>query len=412
MKSIKIVIPVLVGILFFFLNCKKVTAPISPKMRKLTADEIKVVESSQDFGTKLFKQIVQIEQDKNIFISPLSVSMALGMALNGAAGNTFQAMQSTLQFQNMTSEQINQAYRSLLQLLRNLDPKVIFEIANSIWYRQDLQFEKNFIDLNKKYFDATINPLDFGNPNAINTINNWVKEKTRNKIQKIIGRINPENIMFLINAIYFKGTWKFQFEKELTTEEPFFKTDGSQITCMMMSQRGTFRYLSQPDFEAVDLPYGKGDFYMTIILPHPNTNIDSLIFMISPDLLQQWVKNFSELDGLVEIPRFKLTYKIDLIPVLTELGMGIAFDRYAADFSNLYKGPQNVFISSALHKTFVEVDEEGTEAAAVTSIGFSATSVGGGGFYFRADRPFFFIIREKSSNTILFAGKIVEPQEQ
>jgi serine protease inhibitor len=399
---------VLLVLLFSFSFCEMVTTPISKSVRTLTADEIKLVSSDNDFGIDLFKEVVNLQPEKNVFISPLSVSMALGMTLNGAADSTYQAMKSTLRLNGLTQDQINEAYESLIELLRNLDPKVTFQIANSIWYRNTLTFEKPFIDTNKKYFDALVSGLDFNSPNAVFTINNWVKENTNNKIEEIVDNISPEEIMFLINAIYFKGMWHYQFDKNLTQTGMFTLPDGSQISCDMMSQELECRYLVTDEFQAVDLPYGKGDYYMTIFLPKTNIKINPLINQLEAEKVFSWLGSFSDQQGVVQFPKYKLEYQLQLNDVLTKMGMGIAFDPYKANFTRLYNGPFNAFISSVLHKTFVQVDEEGTEAAAVTSVTVGITSIGGS-FYFRADRPFFFFIRENLSNTILFAGKIVKP---
>lgn len=396
-------------ILLTFLFCDRVTAPISKNVRDLTVNEVKLVNSGNEFGVDLFKQVITAETDKNVFISPLSVSMALGMTLNGAADSTFRAMQAALRLNGLSQPEINESYQSLIRLLRNLDPKVAFQIANSIWYRNSLSFAKQFIDTNKKYFEAVVQGLDFNSPQAVRTINQWVKEKTNSKIDKIVNEINPSDIMFLINAIYFKGMWQFQFDKNLTSDSQFHLPDGSQTACKMMTQEMECRYLETEDFQAVDLPYGKGDYYMTIFLPKPDKELNVLISRLTTGLLLGWLNNFSEQKGIVQFPKFELEYELKMNAVLSAMGMGIAFDPTRANFTRLYSGTQNAYISSVLHKTYVKVDEEGTEAAAVTSVTIGVTSIGGG-FNFRANRPFFFFIRENQSNTILFAGKIVEPE--
>jgi len=294
----------------------------------------------------------------------------------------------------------------LIKLLTGLDPEVQFQIANSIWYRQGLTPEEEFINLNKTYFDALVSGLDFSDPNAAKTINAWVDENTNGKIKEIVDSpIDPLIVMFLINAIYFKGTWTYQFDKDQTTDDWFILPDGTGKPCKMMEQRGLYKYFSNDDFQAVDLPYGDGSFSMTIFLPHPQRDIDSLIAKFDHESFNYWISCLSFLSDSFDIyiPKFTLEYELKLNDALQTLGMGIAFSP-AADFSKMYKDV-GVWIDQVIHKTFVQVDEEGTEAAAVTSVSMTYGPPPG----FRVDRPFVFVIRENQSQTILFIGKIVEP---
>ncbi|PIP11582.1 MAG: proteinase inhibitor I4 serpin, partial [bacterium (Candidatus Stahlbacteria) CG23_combo_of_CG06-09_8_20_14_all_40_9] len=279
----------------------------------------------------------------------------------------------------------------------------------SIWYRQEFSFEEEFINLCKTYFNALVRGLDFNDPNAADTINGWVEENTNGRIKEIVDKpIDPWIVMFLINAIYFKGTWTYEFDEELTKDDWFYLPDGSRKPCKMMEQRSEYNYFSNPDFQAVDLPYGDGDFSMTVFLPHPQKNIDSLIAEFNEENWDNWINSFSKDSGDIYIPKFTLEYGIKLNDVLKALGMGIAFDPYQADFTKMYK-PGGIWIGEVKHKTFVEVNEEGTEAAAVTSVEIELGTGGPSGFYMRVDRPFVFVIRENKSQAILFMGKIVEP---
>ncbi len=382
--------------------------PTAPVARDLTPLEKQLVESDNKFGFKLFNEIIKQEQDKNIFISPLSVSMALGMTVNGANGETQAAMERTLELAGLTTEDINRSYQSLIGLLTNLDRKVIFQIANSIWYRQGMNFEQEFIDRNQIYFDALVRALDFGDPNSVVTINDWVKDNTNGKIKKIIDNIDPNIVMFLMNAIYFKGTWTYEFDKELTQDDFFKLTDDSRKPCKMMVQTNEFNYFENDDFQAIDLPYGDKQFNMTVLLPRSSNDIDSLIEGLNNRNWSQWLTNFSPDSVTLQFPKFKLEYEIKLNDVLAALGMGIAFTG-AADFTGMYK-PGGLWIDYVKHKTFVEVNEEGTEAAAVTVVAIDE-SLGGPEppKFMRVDRPFVFVIRENHSGTLLFMGKIVEP---
>lgn len=392
----------------FFMRCaSNPTESDNIPIRDLTTAEKSLVQSDNRFGFKLFKKIVEAEADKNIFISPLSVSMALGMTLNGANGATQEAMENTLELAGMSTEEINKAYKSLIELLTQLDPKVIFQIANSIWYRDSWTFEQDFIDLNKTYFNALVRGLDFNDPNSVDIINAWVEDNTNGKIETIIKQIDPETVMFLINAIYFKGTWTYEFDEDLTQDDWFTLPDGAKKSCKMMMQTGEFDYLENDDFQAIDLPYGDGEFRMTILLPKPEKNIDSLIEQFNEENWNSWLDSFSADSVTLQLPKFTLEYEITMNDVLKALGMEIAFTG-AADFTRMYK-PGGLFVSYVKHKTFVEVNEEGTEAAAVTVIGMTDSASGPDIKFMRIDRPFVFMIRENHTETILFIGKIVEP---
>lgn len=392
-----------------FMQCTQ--NPISSADRispELTVVEKQLVKSDNKFGFKLFKEIVKEQKDKNIFISPLSVSMALGMTYNGANGKTKEAMRKTLELADLTIREVNKSYQSLIELLTRLDPKVRFQIANSIWYRQEFSFEQEFINLNMTYFNAEVRGLDFNDPNASKVINGWVDENTNGKIKKIVDVIDPSMVMFLINAIYFKGTWACEFDENLTKDDWFILFDGSKKPCKMMMQGGSFQYFETADFQVIDLPYGEGDFSMSIFLPRPQKNLDFLIAELNQENWNQWINSFSKHEGTLQFPKFTLEYELKLNDILKTLGMAIAFDPYQADFTKMYKGPERLFISKVKHKTFVEVNEEGTEAAAVTSVEMKCTSVAPS-FLMRVDRPFVFVIRENHSQTILFMGKITEP---
>jgi serine protease inhibitor len=408
--SKRLMLVVLLCMFLGFMQCnKRSTSSDDAVSGELTAAERRLIESDNKFGLKLFREIVKEEKDSNVFISPLSVSMALGMTYNGANRVTAEAMQKTLELSGLTLQQINESYKSLMELLRGLDPKVQFQIANSIWYRLGLTPEEEFLNLCKEYFDALVSGLDFADPTAAETINSWVYENTNGKIEEIVrAPISPAILMFLIDAIYFKGTWTYQFDEDSTKDTVFTLPDGTKKPCRMMEQRGLYKYLCNDDFQAVDLPYGDGDFSMTIFLPHWGADVDSLIAKFDEDNLNYWLSCFSSDSGDIYIPKFKLECELGLNQALKTMGMEIAFDPYRADFTKMYKDV-GVWIDSVRHKTFVEVSEEGTEAAAVTVVEMGY-GPGPPGFWMRVDRPFIFLIRENKSQTILFIGKILEPR--
>jgi serine protease inhibitor len=380
--------------------------------RPLTSLEKSLVASDNAFGFSLLTAVNRDETGRNLFVSPVSVSMALGMTMNGARGTTKDAMAQALEFNGLSQTDINSSYKSLIALLTNIDPKVTFQIANSIWHRPELNVEQSFKDVNKTFFDAEINSLNFSNPTAAKTINGWVDQNTHGKIKEIVPDPIADNlVMFLINAMYFKGTWTYRFDSTKTQNDFFTAADGTRKSCRMMVQGGTFSYFADDQLQAIDMPYGSAGFSATVLLPKTGTNIESFTSGLTQ---QQWntlIGHLVRKKGEIQIPKFKLEYKKKLNDMLIAMGMGIAFKPDEADFRDIDKRG-NLFISEVMHKTFVQVDEEGTEAAAVTSVGVGTTSVGPSDtFFMRVDRPFLFVIREHQSGTILFIGKIVDPSQ-
>jgi len=381
-------------------------------IRNLTSSEIELKESSNQFGLTLFGKIAETEANENTFISPLSVSMALGMTYNGADSTTLEAMHETLGYGDLTIQEVNESYLSLITLLTDIDPDVIFDIANSIWCREGFYVENSFISTNQNYFDALVQSLDFSRSDAADIINTWVSNNTNGKIEEIVTPpIDISTIMFLINAIYFNGNWTYEFDPENTVTAPFFLTDNSQIDCRMMSYKCDHPYFANDQFQAVDLPYGNGNFRMMIILPYSNIDIDGFIADIDNTAWNTWLNQLEKTEINLYLPKFKLEYKNELNNELSAMGMEIAFDPTNADFSGINPDIQ-LYISKVKHKTFIDVNEEGTEAAAVTSVEIDFTSIGDGDLTptMRVDHPFIFAIHEINTGTILFIGKIVKPE--
>lgn len=383
--------------------------------RDLSAAEAKLIAADNEFGLKLFRQIRAEEGDgRNLFISPLSVAMALGMTYNGAAGSTESAMRGTLELGDLSREEINAAYRDVIDLLSGLDRSVRFKLANSIWYRQGLAVRQEFIGLNREYFDAEVAALDFNAPEAAATINNWVDEKTEGRIEDIVADpIANDLVMFLINAIYFKGSWTARFDPALTRPGPFTLSDGTRIDVPMMSTEDAIDvgYFADENVTVVDLPYGGQAYSMTIVLPDTDRDLAEVIEGLEGDTWRTWVEGLEVHGIVITMPKFTLEYELEMNDVLKALGMAIAFDRNAADFSLIADvSPERLYISEVKHKTFVEVNEEGTEAAAATSVGVGVTSADPTPPRIVIDRPFAFAIRERLSGTILFVGAIERPE--
>jgi serpin B len=373
--------------------------------RALTGGEQKVIGAANDFSFALFRRLSVARSDSNVFTSPLSASMALGMAMNGAAGTTYDEMRATLGFgASATETEIGESYKSLIALLRGLDPSVDFRIANSIWYRTGFPVDQGFLDRGRNWFDARASALDFSSPSAVSTINDWVSTSTAGKIPTILDRIEDDQVMFLINAIYFKGSWRTRFDPSRTVTAPFHAVGGDQ-PARLMRRDGTMRWLQTPEFEAIDLPYGNGAYAMTVVLPAAGKRVDDVAASLQASAWTTWMGQFTDADVELQLPRFKLEWERKLIPDLQALGMRAAFIDGGADFSRMSTLGSQLFISLVKQKTYVDVNEEGTEAAAVTNVGVSLTSMPVRR-PFIVDRPFVFVLRERLSGTILFMGKI------
>jgi serine protease inhibitor len=373
--------------------------------------DARLASASTNFGFKLYNEVAKQSAGKNIFISPSSVALCLAMAYNGAEAETKQAMARALEVQGMSLEELNRAYAGLKAALENPDPKVQLQVANSLWARKGIKLNPEFVGRNKQFYEAEVTELDFDNKESITTINRWVSDKTKGKINEIIDSIDRETILFLINAIYFKGKWAKEFAKEKTKDDVFRSEGGSQKRVPMMSQSGNYKYYEGKTFQAVSLPYGGGRVSMYIFLPQKDTTLSGFQKSLSAASWEGWMREFQQSDGDIILPRFKIEYEVTLNDALKALGMEPAFDASRANFSGMTAGPQNVYISKVKHKTFVEVNEEGTEAAAVTSTEMRATSAMRPRDRFRmvVDHPFFCAIRDNQTGTILFMGAISEP---
>jgi serpin B len=369
----------------------------------LTVAEQKLIGGSNAFAFDLLREVNKAQRNSNVFVSPLSASMALGMTANGAAGTTYDAMHNALRLGDASREEVNEGYKSLIALLRGLDKSTDFRIANSIWYEKTFPFNDTFLTESKSFFDAEVKPLDFRSPAALTTINSWVKTSTNDKIPTILDAIDPSEVMFLINAIYFKGTWQKQFDKSETAQAPFFALDGSKADVPLMHQSVPLRVAHAASYTAIDLLYGNSAYAMTVVLPNQNVSVNTLAESLTGDSWKSLEDSFSEYKFDFFFPRFKLTWERLLNEDLRALGMGIAFD--AADFTPMSPRGRELIITKVIQKTFVDVNEEGTEAAAATSVGVGITSAAAA---IRVDRPFLFVIRERVYGTIMFMGKIVK----
>jgi serine protease inhibitor len=366
----------------------------------------RVAASTTDFAFDFFKNLQNTQPAAdNIFVSPLSLHMALGMLLNGAEGETARQIQQALKMEGLSQADLNQAYRTLMEDLPQADPKVTLALANSVWYRQSFGVESNFLNVLKDSFKAEVSAQDFDSPAAKDRINQWASDNTNGKIKKVIDEIRPEHVLFLLNALYFKGDWKYPFDPKSTSDAPFTLAGGGTKTVKMMSLKQTYRVANTPSYSAVQLPYASGQFNLTLLLPNEGTSVQSLIGKLGTGEWNQLQSTLlQERKVLVGLPKFTLEYEVNLNKTLQNMGMQRAFGNQA-ELTKISKTAP-LAVSFIKQNTFLGVDEKGTEAAAVTSIGIEVTSMPEAYFF---DRPFVFIISEKTSDTILFMGRIMNP---
>jgi serine protease inhibitor len=387
-----------------------------PALAKVAPDS-SVIDATNSFGFSMLKKLVAATPTKNVFISPTSIGMALGMTYNGANGETASEMADVLGITGMEPARYNQAMKVLLSNLTYGDEKVLLEIANSVWARQGVPFEKDFLSRVEHYFAAICTELDFGDPASVDVINAWVNEKTHEKIPTILSEIDPMAAMYLINAVYFNGSWHEKFDPDDTEDRPFTLPGGEIATVPTMYRHGEtdrngnhtyFTTFDGPEFKAVTLDYGdSGRFVMDLVLPDEGITLADFIAGMTPAKWDEWVSMSYEREGYLYLPRLEMEYEADLIPSLKELGVTEAFSESHADFSKMLEDG-GLYISLVKHKTFLKVNEEGTEAAAVTAVMVSFVS--SYRFVLRLDRPFLMAIRDTHTGTILFMGAICDPR--
>jgi serpin B len=363
----------------------------------------KFTEAGNRFAFKLFADLAGREPGQNQFVSPYSVSTALSMVYNGAVGPTQQAIAQALELSSFTAPSINSENLRLKTRLEG-NKEAQLNVANSLWLNRSFTVKPAFVLRNRTYYRADVSSLDFSSPAATPRINAWVKEKTKGKIDQIVDDLDPQDLAVLLNAIYFKGTWATTFDASKTQDKPFYLSSGAIKATPLMQQSGEYRYLETPDLQLLRLPY-KGNQAMYVFLP--KGSLEGFLPNLSAENWSRWKAQMQNREGRLELPRFRMEYKVSLNKTLSALGMGIAFSG-KADFSGIADKPS--YISEVAHKTFVEVNEEGTEAAAVTGVTVRVTSLPTDPpFEFIADHPYFFLIRDELTGTILFMGSVWEP---
>lgn len=372
--------------------------------RPLSAGEQTVIAASNAFSFALWKSINSAQKDSNVFVSPLSVSFALGMTMNGAAGTTFDEMRSALRFGNASLGSIDSGYKSLIGMLTSLDPSTTMKIANAIFYRSDYPFNQSFLNDASSYFDAQVAAKDFDDkPATVSAINSWASDKTNGRIPKVIDDYDPASVMFLMNAIYFKGSWRDRFDPARTRDGSFHPASGGDQSARLMSRQGPTMYAETDAYQAVDLAYGDSSFTMTVLLPKAGRDVESVAASLTPESWQSLASSFRSREVNLTFPKVTFSWKRSLVKDMTAQGMVTAFTDFA-DFSRMSSGG-GLFINLLQQNTFVAIDEVGTEAAAVTTVGVGLVSLPAV-TEMRVDRPYIIVIRERLSGTILFMGKI------
>ncbi len=403
--------------LFLIQSCKKNDSnldPGNPVTISTEAYQKEVIDSANRFAFDLFNPILaNAKGTENIMISPFSITSALSMTLNGAAGETLDAMKKALRFDGKTVGQINETYLKLVSEMIGVDERVVVEIANSVWVEKNHEVKQQFITDLQNWYKAEERSFDASDPNAVKMVNDWIAGKTHDKIMNMLDGFDAGVAMLLINAVYFNGKWRYQFDKANTIDEPFYLAPSASTNVPMMHQEENLKAIKDAGLTLVDLPYGQGNFSMLVVLPDEDKTIEDITGNLTPANWENWMEQLENNTHKVDLsmPKFKYGYKRLLNSDLISLGMGIAFSD-GADFSNMSDG--GLKIGTVLHQSFIETSEEGTEAAAATIVEMVDTSAGPGSDVWNIDvnRPFLYFIHETSTGTILFMGRVGDPSAE
>ena len=376
-------------------------------------DYEQIVSPNNELGFNLLRE-VEPDEDGNLFMSPMSLFMALSMVYNGAEGETKEEIAKVLQAEGVDKQALNQANASLMSLLHKHSEQVELNIANSIWLNDEFQFQDTFAANNRDYFNAEIEEMDVNDTKSSEKINKWVKDATNDKIEDIVeAPLDPNLVTILVNAIYFNGNWTYEFDIQQTENRAFHLADGTTKDVPLMSLKENLAYLENEDFQAIALPYGEDEsISMNIFLPKENTSLKDFQSQLTNENWESWKSEFQKTEGTILLPKFQLEYEAILNDTLSKLGMADAFNEENADFSTMIKSEDPLWISQVKQKTFIDVNEKGTEAAAATSVEMETTSAPiDEPFYMEVNRPFFIAITDDETDAILFMGLISNPLE-
>jgi len=407
----KLLLSLLIACVLLLLSANGAEA--KPLPESLTdADRVVVVEGNDAFAVALYHQLSH--QAGNLFLSHESISTALAMAYAGARGNTASEMAKALHF-TLPPGQLHPAMGALLRDLNAAHSDYQLNVANALWAQQGYTFLDQFLNLLKGDYGAGLQQVDFkGAPEAArSTINQWVEQKTQDKIKDLLapGAVRPDTRLVLTNAIYFKGNWQTQFDKAQTRNEDFYLSQTKSAAAPLMHREGSFGYFDGGTFQILEIPYKSNALSLIVLLPKERSGLSGLEDSMTASNMQQWLSQVAPVSKvIVTIPKFKSTQEFELSTALRALGMPEAFSA-GADFSAM-TGQRDFAISAVIHKAFVDVNEEGTEAAAATAVTMRALAMRAPGPpppVFRADHPFIFFIRDNGSRSILFMGRMTDP---
>lgn len=385
------------------------TDPDLPDLSPLDPAVTFTIGESNDFSFQMWNAAASAKPSgENVFISPFSISMTLSMAANGATEELKEDFSLLLGMGDVS--ETNLAYQLLMERLPNMDKKVIMNIANSVWHREEMRVKAQAEQDLKTYYNAEVKGADFSNPATANSINNWVNQATQGKIPTIIDEIRPEHVMFLINALYFKANWTVPFKEDDTAPRPFTLIDGREVQVpIMKNTEAKYLYRSTEQFDLVDIPYGNKQYRMTVIMPSASSSFQGFLSGWNSSVLREQLSLAREVGYDLYFPKLKMETELDLGDLLKEMGLAAAFDTSKGGFPNFFEEDGGFIITDVKHKAYLEVDEKGTEAAAVTAVGVGVTSLPPSVWL---NKPFYFFIREQHTDAILFMGRCMNPLEK
>src|SRR5690625_2004769 len=396
-------------LLIVFVGCQKVDEPSTNDQVDVDIDT-NFIDAQNSFGFNLFQQLAA-EDDDNIFLSPTSVFVALAMLYNGADGVTKDEIAEVLQIETIDLAELNTASANLLNVLNQETDEITVQLANSLWINEEFEFQDEYVESLTNYFQAMVEQIDISDDVSIEKINQWVDAATNGLIDEMVDSLPPNLVAIILNAIYLDANWTIPFDENQTVEKPFYPTEDSEKTVPLMTLNDELFYMENDDFQAVQLMYGDdAEMRMTVILPEVDSSPHEIIADLNLKKWSNWQDEFAEQEGTLLLPKFTLEYEVNLNDPLIHLGMGSALDE-RADLSNLVKDAENLAVSEVKHKSFLDINEEGTEAAAATSVEIVEMSAidGPEPFYMEVNRPFIIAITDHQTNALLFLGAIKDP---
>jgi len=392
------------GLVLLLAGCGGVIPAATPP-RPDSVDS-RIAQASDQFGIALLQAVAAAQPDENLFLSPTSAQVVLSLTANGARGETQQEMLAALGYGELALAEVNEANQALRGLLADPDPKVQLSIANAVWYQKGMKVAPAFREVASQQYGAQVNETTFGDPKAAQAINRWVSDQTRGRIPQLLNETSPQEVMVLVNALYFKGEWEEPFTSDLTRQRPFHKLDGSEKPVAFMHRTASFGYVAEEGLVGVRLPYGEGDLSLYAFMPD---RWEGFLEELTPERYQGWIAAVEQERIRLALPKVKLEAGAMLNLPLQALGMVQAFNSTQADLSGLFTTSDGVFISQVIQKTFLEINEKGTEAAAATAVRTNGGAAPAEPVEVVLDHPFLLAIRDDRTGVTLFMGAILEP---